>query len=151
AASGVTVEDLLPAGLTFVSATPSQGTYTSATGIWSAATGGTATPKTLTIPAMGGSPNPHTNTASNTQTDQVDPDPTNNTASATATPQQADLALAKAVSDARPNVGDTVTFTVALSNLGPDAASNVTVQDLLPAGLTFVSATPSQGTYTSAT
>jgi uncharacterized repeat protein (TIGR01451 family) len=62
----------------------------------------------------------------------------------------ADLALTKTVSDATPNVGDTVTFTVTLADLGPDPASGVTVTDLLPAGLTSVSATPSQGSYVSA-
>ena len=34
-----------------------------------------------------------------------------------------------------------------LTNNGPDAATGVQVTDLLPAGLTFVTATPSQGTY----
>ena len=33
--------------------------------------------------------------------------------------------LGKTVSDARPNVGDTVTFTVTLTNLGPDPATGV--------------------------
>ena len=65
--------------------------------------------------------------------------------------QQADLSVAKTVSDSTPNVGDTVSFTVTLANAGPDAATNVAVQDLLPAGLSFVSATPSQGTYSSGT
>ena len=41
-----------------------------------------------------------------------------------------------------PNVGDTVTYTVTLTNHGPDAATDVQVTDLLPAGLTFVAATP---------
>ena len=59
----------------------------------------------------------------------------------------ADLSVTKTVSDATPNVGDQITFTVTLSNQGPDAATGVEVTDLLPAGLTFVSATPSQGTY----
>ena len=58
-----------------------------------------------------------------------------------------DLALSKSVSDPTPNVGDQVTFTVTLTNDGPDPATGVAVTDLLPAGLTFVSATPSQGTY----
>src|SRR5262249_31032596 len=52
-------------------------------------------------------------------------------------------------SNARPNVGDTITFTVTLTNAGPNGASNVEVTDLLPTGLTLVSATPSQGTYIS--
>ena len=63
----------------------------------------------------------------------------------------ADLSVTKTVSDATPNVGDQITFTVTLSNQGPDAATGVQVTDLLPAGVSFVSATPSQGTYDSTT
>src|SRR5205823_4483793 len=92
-----------------------------------------------------------TNTASISNSDQFDPVNTNNSASATETPQQANLAVAKTVSSAAPNVGNTITFMITLSNAVPDAATNVQVTDLLPTGLTFVSATPSQGTYTSAT
>ena len=79
-------------------------------------------------------PTPQTNTATISHADQFDPDTGNNTASATETPQQADLALTKTVSNPTPNVGDTITFTVTLTNTGPDAATNVAVHDLLPAG-----------------
>src|SRR5262249_37935373 len=82
--------------------------------------------------------------------DQFDPVAGNNQASATETPQQADLALTKAVSPARPNVGDTITFTITLTDLGPDPATTVRVTDLLPVGLTLLSANPSRGTYTAA-
>jgi uncharacterized repeat protein (TIGR01451 family) len=146
-ATGVTVQDLLPADLTFVSDTTSQGTYSNTTGVWAVGTVNSGSPQTLTITAIVTSHNPATNTASVSHSDQFDPNPANNTASATVTPPQADLALAKTVSDATPNVGNTVTFTVTLTNLGPDAATNVSVNDALPAGLTLVSATPSQGTY----
>ena len=66
------------------------------------------------------------------------------------TPQQADLALAKTVSDPTPNVGDTITYTITLTDNGPDNATSVQVTDLLPSGVSFVSATPSQGTYRAA-
>ena len=46
--------------------------------------------------------------------------------------------------------GDTITFTVTLTNNGPDDATGVTLVDPLPTGLTFVSATP-PGTYNSLT
>ena len=63
----------------------------------------------------------------------------------------ADLSVTTTVSNATPNVGDQITFTITLSNQGPDDATGVQVADLLPAGLTFVSSTSSQGTYTSST
>lgn len=64
---------------------------------------------------------------------------------------QADLSLAKSVDNAAPVSGADVTFTLTLTNSGADAAPGVQVTDLLPAGLTFVSSTPSQGTYNSGT
>ena len=146
-ATNVQVTDLLPAGLSFVSATPSQGTYNSATGVWSAGTvdvaGGL---RTLVIRATVVSPNSQTNSATITHSDQFDPNTGNNTATATETPQQADLALSKTVDNPTPNVGDTITYTITLSDNGPNSATNVQVTDLLPAGRTFVSAIASQGT-----
>ena len=150
-ATNVQLTDLLPAGLTFVSATPTQGTYLPNTGLWDVGTVIAGTPQTLSIIATVVSPNALTNTGSISHADQVDPNTANNTASATETPQVADLSVSKMVSNATPNVGDTITFTVTLSDQGPDAATNVKLSDLLPAGLTFVGATPSQGTYNSAT
>lgn len=63
----------------------------------------------------------------------------------------ADIRITKAVSDATPGVGTNVTFTVAARNLGPNNATGVQVRDVLPAGVTFVSATPSQGAYSTGT
>ncbi len=63
----------------------------------------------------------------------------------------ADIRLRKSVSDSTPAVGANVTFTIAARNLGPNDATGVQVRDVLPAGLAFVSATPSQGTYTAGT
>ncbi|MBD5785634.1 DUF11 domain-containing protein [Cellulosimicrobium terreum] len=87
----------------------------------------------------------------NSQARLPDPDLSNNTASATLFVPVADIAVTKTVDDAAPLVGDEVTFTVGLTNGGPDRATVVTVDDLLPDGLTFVSATPSVGTYDPAT
>ena len=146
-ATGARVTDLLPSGLTFVSDTPSQGTYDPTTGLWDVGTVDTSTPQTLVIRATVESSDPQTNTATITASDQFDPVTSNNTASTIVTPQLVDLALSKSVNDPKPNVGETVTFTVTLGNSRLDAATNVQVLDPLPAGLSFVSATPSQGTY----
>src|SRR5207253_3036117 len=137
AATNVTLSDALPAGLSFVSATPSQGTYTSSTGTWAVGTVTTVTPQTLQIVALVNSANARTNTASTHHAHQFDPNSANHYARLPETPQQADLALAKTVSSPTPNVGDTITFTVTLRDNGPNAASNMQVSDLLPAGLSF--------------
>ncbi|WP_139142085.1 VCBS domain-containing protein, partial [Alteromonas lipolytica] len=59
-----------------------------------------------------------------------------------------DLGLSKTVDNATPNLGDNVSFTLTVSNTGPDTATNVVVTDQLPAGFTFVS---SDGSYDSST
>ena len=56
---------------------------------------------------------------------------------------QADLSLGKAVSSSTAKAGDTVTYTLTLTNLGPDAANSITVTDNFPTALTFVSCTAS--------
>ena len=53
----------------------------------------------------------------------------------------------KTVSTATPPFGAAVTFTVTVTNNGPDTAAAVSVIDALPPGLTLVSATPAPGTY----
>jgi uncharacterized repeat protein (TIGR01451 family) len=150
-ATNVTVQDSLPAGLSFVSATPSQGTYNNTNGVWMVGTVNTLTPQTLQIQAHVVSPASQTNTATVSHSDQPDPNTANNTASVTETPQQADLALADNVSTPKPNVGDTITYTVTLTDNGPSPATHVTVQDSLPSGLSFVGDTVSHGTYISGT
>lgn len=44
-------------------------------------------------------------------------------------------------------VGDEATFSIEVGNAGPDDAHLIEVTDVLPAGVTFVSADPSQGVY----
>jgi len=64
----------------------------------------------------------------------------------------ADLSLAKTVSNATPASGNAISYTLSVTNSAssPSAASGVTVRDLLPMGVTFVSAT-GFGSYDSAT
>ena len=57
----------------------------------------------------------------------------------TVSEQSSDLSISKSVNDPTPNVGDTVTFTLVAQSFA-DAATNVVISDLLPVGLTFVSA-----------
>lgn len=59
----------------------------------------------------------------------------------------ADLSVVKTVNNETPIVEDIITFTLTATNLGTEDATNVQVTDQLPTGYTFVSATPSVGTY----
>ncbi len=52
------------------------------------------------------------------------------------TNNSADLSLNKSVSNTTPNIGDTITFTIDLNNNGPNAATNVSLQDVIPVGYT---------------
>lgn len=63
----------------------------------------------------------------------------------------ADIGVSKVANTNEIYEGDTVVFTIAVTNFGPDVANPVTIQDVLPAGLTYVADTPSQGTYNPAT
>ena len=62
----------------------------------------------------------------------------------------ADLSLTKTADNAAPLINQNVTFTITVTNTGPTNTTGVTVRDLLPAGLSFVSATPS-ASYVAAT
>jgi uncharacterized repeat protein (TIGR01451 family) len=60
----------------------------------------------------------------------------------------ADLALGESVSAATLNLSSNVTFTLTVTNLGPNTANAVTIAEVLPAGFTFAAASASQGTWT---
>ena len=151
-ATGVTIADVLPAGLSSVSAAPSQGLYDTATGIWTVGALDSPAQATLTLVARVDQPGALANNASLASQDQIDPNPLNNSdaESVNAAPA-ADLRVTKAVSDAAPGVGALVTYTMAVTNLGPDDATSANVSDVLPAGVAFESSSASQGSYDAGT
>jgi uncharacterized repeat protein (TIGR01451 family) len=62
----------------------------------------------------------------------------------------ADLTLTKTGPGTAPSGGQ-IHYTITVTNNGPDASTNTTVTDILPAGVTFGSATPSQGSCSGTT
>lgn len=67
-----------------------------------------------------------------------------------ATPK-ANLGLSFSVDQSDPCVNSTLTYTATVTSAGPQNTTGVQVTSAIPSGLTFVSATPSQGTYNSGT
>ncbi len=59
----------------------------------------------------------------------------------------ADIAVTKSVDDANPDPGDTIRYTVGVVNNGSGNATVLQIQDLLPSGVSFSAAAPSQGSY----
>ena len=164
-ATGVEVTDALPAGFTATSVNYAPGPPTIVTC--------TLTPQVVcklpdmapgaaivltihtSIANVAGQPPvagvPAVNNATVTSTN--DSNPGNNHASAqtnvtAAAPRISDVQIVKATSTPRVPAGNRATFTMVVKNNGPDAASDVTVVDPLPAGMTLVSAKPSQGSCT---
>jgi uncharacterized repeat protein (TIGR01451 family) len=156
-ATGVTVVDTLPAGVSYASSTTTQGSASAAAGVvtinlGSLATGATAT-STILVNVASTTVGDITNTAT-VSGNQQDTNPANNTATATTlviqpihnvTNTQTDLAIVKKASPTSVYVGGTVTYTLAVTNWGSSDATGVTVTDALPSGLSFLSVSASQG------
>ena len=58
---------------------------------------------------------------------------------------QADIAITVVDASDPVLVGDLITYTLTISNAGPDSAQNIILTDNLPLGVSFLSAVPTQG------
>jgi uncharacterized repeat protein (TIGR01451 family) len=155
-ATDVRVLDALPAGLTFVSATASQGTYSAVAvtpnpaGTWQVGALNNGASATLTINAtVAGATSTAINTAQVYYADQRDPDSTPNNNNAAEDDQgsvtinrSADLQVVKSTATSFA-VGLNGVYTLTVNNLPGSAstAGNYAVTDLMPTGLTLVGAT----------
>lgn len=63
---------------------------------------------------------------------------------------EADLSLEKTVDNENPEDGETINFTITVTNNGPKDATGVEVSDLLPEGLDYTSYSTTHGTYNQA-
>lgn len=80
----------------------------------------------------------------------IDPDLTNNASSVTipinAPQQSADISVTKTADTAVAKPGDVITYTIVVSNAGPDTASAVSLVDVVPSMLTNVAYSINNGT-----
>ena len=157
--NSLVVTDSLPAGFTYVTDSTvgggTNGTYSPGTSLWTLPAGiATNAIYNLSISALATNVGMFTNTATvGVPQGVVDPNLNNNSASAMVkvNPLVADLQVTKMVFTNSMPAFSTFgfVFTITATNLGPDTVSNLTVTDLLPAGLPFSGAISNTGsTYT---
>ena len=142
AASGVNVSDVLPAGLIYQSSSASVGNYVN--GKWSVGNLAKGASATLNIVCRINKTGSIMNVASVTG-NEYDINKNNNRAESLINiPKASDLAITKKSNVTSPNYGDLVRWTLTIKNNGPDNATEVTVDDIIPQGLVFKS---SSGDY----
>lgn len=147
-ASGVVLTSALPAGAAIVAASQTQGISSISNGVVTTALGGlaagaSATVTIVVIPTVTGTLTTVASVAGN----EPNPNPAATVAalSTPVAPEQstpmADLLVTKTVSPSPGTVGVPLTYTATVTNLGPDAepAAGITLVDLLPPGVVFVS------------
>jgi uncharacterized repeat protein (TIGR01451 family) len=151
-ATGVMLTDTLPADVTVMSASSTQGTCPRPGGVEDRVTCdiGTVAEEdrvTVTIVVRPSEAGPLTNSAT-VRANEPDADPSDNTDTVTTRALTlADLSVTKTATPSSVDVvPGTLNFRLAVRNDGPQLANDVTLTDTLPAGSSLVSATPSRGT-----
>jgi uncharacterized repeat protein (TIGR01451 family) len=155
AATGVNLVDALPASTSFKSATSSQGSCSGAAVITCAlgdlAGGASATVQIAVIPNLAGTLSNSASVSSN----EVDADVANNSATSSVTVSApvatADVGVSMTGSASTIARNSNLTYTIKVTNSGPDSAGSITLKDVLPSAMKLVSATTSQGTCSGTT
>jgi uncharacterized repeat protein (TIGR01451 family) len=156
----VSVIDLLPGGVTYVSSAATQGTYDAGAGTWTIGTLPAGTSVTLSIVVTADQAGVIVNSAEIGTSGVTDPDSTPANAvpgeddqasvqidAQSVAPASADLEIVKSASSPVASLGDTISYAIIVTNRGPAAATNVQVLEQLPPPLQFVSARTSVGAY----
>ncbi|WP_232285890.1 T9SS type B sorting domain-containing protein [Aquimarina agarilytica] len=165
-ATNVQAEDLLPIGFEFIRFSTTSGNYDPVSGLWDIddvpANGSQTIFIDVVVKEPTNTPNEFVNNALIIASDQIDPNsdvssdasvddladgiPDDDEVSFPIQVAIADLSISKSVSNEMPNVGETLIFTLSITNDGPNIASGVAVQDILPIGFSQISAVSDSGT-----
>ena len=138
-AVNTTLDDLIPDGCIYVS-DDGEGKYNSSTGVWSIGDLPVGVPVVLKITTTANVTNDTVYRFVNVSSDTYDPNLSNNyNDSSVVVPPEADIEVIKLVSNDAPHKGDKITWTIIVTNNGPDTAVNAKVIDRLPKGLKYIS------------
>ncbi|MGV3639281.1 MAG: hypothetical protein ACO1NZ_02105, partial [Adhaeribacter sp.] len=150
AATAVQILDPLPAGLSFVSASASSGSYDPASGLWTLASDllpGAANAQTLVLTVKPQAAASYSTTASVAGAGEYDNLAANNSQQALIQGRAAaDVTLSSSIGAGPYYVGMPYTITLLAENLGPDAATGVVVTGQVPANLQVLEALAPAGT-----
>ena len=146
-ALGVTLTNLLPSGVAFVSAVTSQGVCSNDSGTVLCELDMIPVNSNAVVTVVGLTIAEGAQVFTARVTGGVaDFTPANDVATVTTVVEaNADLTVALTSIPKTPNVNSTLLYFVAVTNRGPNSASGITVTNILPAGVAFVSAGASQG------
>jgi len=169
----IVAHDQLPVGLATISVTSTPSTtFNMATGVWDIGTLAPNATATLNVSAevsaSAGTVITNTATVTSTLTSIIDPNPANNSSTVTLNVQSsgggctsncggggntpsAEIGIVKTVDNANPASGSTINYTLTVAATGPSASFGVVANDVLPSGLTYDSATSTEGSYASST
>ena len=146
-ATNVRVNDLLDDGLIFVKSSSTKGSYDAKSGIWAIDSLAPETDETLNIYCKVNKIGKILNFVSVNST-QYDWNESNNHDNESVNAVKiADLSVIKLINNSNPNYNDLIKWTIIVSNNGPNMATGIIVNDLLPKSVEYISSYLSKGFY----
>ena len=146
-ATTVQVNDLLDDGLIFVKSSSTKGNYDVKSGIWTIDSLAPETDETLNIYCKVNKIGKILNFVSVNST-QYDWNESNNHDNESVDAVKiADLSVIKLINNSNPNYNDLIKWTIIVSNNGPNMATGVIVNDLLPKSVEYIPSYLSKGFY----
>ena len=137
-ALNVIVRDILPDGLVYVS-DDGEGKYDPQTGLWNIGELHHGRGLILNIETLVNTNDGTVVNVASVNSTTYDPNESNNKDNDTITVNpHADLAIVKVASNSTPMLDDIITWTITVTNNGPDTAVNTFVYDVIPKGLELI-------------
>lgn len=146
-ATNVQVNDLLDGGLIFVKSSSTKGSYDAKSGIWAIDSLAPETDETLNIYCKVNKIGKILNFVSVNSTQYDWNESNNHDNESVDTVKIADLSVIKLINNSNPNYNDLIKWTIIVSNNGPNMATGVIVNDLLPKSVEYISSYLSKGFY----
>ena len=152
AATNVIVEELMPSSFTYLSHQLSDGSYYALSNLWEVKSLAAKDTVTLTLNVLPNKIGNYTNFVNIAESLPADTTLQNNSHSANITVQQVvspsiDLSINKTVQKDTIDLGETVAFDIEITNNSNVAATNVFIEELMPASFTYLDHQLSNGAF----